>query len=132
MTRNSNNPKKKKVKMKVSKYTPTSTLLPGSSSSQSTRKETMHSTKLKHIGSRFSVNHRVLKSEVNLSTVTNISEKGHPMGWDKIADTNGWDPGYVESFLEKDALPPATDPELSEQTKGKGVSYMTLSTTSNH
>ena len=41
--------------------------------------------------------------------------------WNGVAKGNGWDQGYVDSFLELEELPPTHDPDLPGHSKEPGV-----------
>ncbi|KAJ2913845.1 hypothetical protein MD484_g6552, partial [Candolleomyces efflorescens] len=72
----------------------------------------------KYHAGKFSAFSKTIRSKVNAGAVP---LEAREVRWDEIAETNGWDPAYIESFLEQDTLPPATDPELPKRSRGNKV-----------
>ena len=67
-------------------------------------------------------------SHASSSTVNQVRAESRPTvldylrRWSGIAFQNGWDQGYVDSFIEKQQPPPESDPETAGRPKGLGVS----------
>jgi hypothetical protein len=106
--------KKKKVKSVSS----TISSPPPAGSSKNSANDALRSVKFKYHAGKFSASSKTIRSEVNAGAVP---LEAREVRWDEIAETNGWDPAYIESFLEQDTLPPATDPELPKRSRGVSI-----------
>jgi hypothetical protein len=121
--------RRKKEKLKSVSYMPKSLPKQAGSSSQPSKEALCH-TNYKIVNGRLKVSQTVHLSTVNTGVPTKpgtpVEEPVECAGWDDLAETNGWDPAYIASFLEAATLPLQSDPELLQKTKESGVCILTL------
>jgi hypothetical protein len=117
---------KKKEKIKCVTHVPSPILQQGSSSFHPSM-PMVRVKKLKFTASGFKATDTHYHSDVNADIAafawkeTVLSDSQLNAVWDRVHQSAGWDQGYVDSFVNMDQLPPATDPDLLP-TAQKGVS----------
>jgi hypothetical protein len=132
MGRNQGGAGKKKEKIKCVTHVPSTIFQQGGSSHHLSMPTMVRVKKLKTTESGFRVTDTRYHSDVNAAIAvfawkeTQLSDTQLDALWNQVHQSAGWDPGYVDSFVEMDQLPPESDPELPK-TGQKGVSAQPMS-----
>ncbi|KAF6741037.1 hypothetical protein DFP72DRAFT_863318 [Ephemerocybe angulata] len=108
--------KSKKPKIKISTYTPTTLEAPYASNQPlGSSSRTLQTTKLKYVpDAGFKLATKAAPSGLCApdAALNDTRTTEEILGsWLDASEQNGWDPAYIDSFLEKDLLPPTEDPE---------------------
>ncbi|KAJ2914486.1 hypothetical protein MD484_g5955, partial [Candolleomyces efflorescens] len=106
-------------KKKVKSVSSTISSPPRPGSSANTVNNALRSIKFKYHAGKYSASNRTIRSDVNAGP--SLPDTQRPVRLEDFVEMNGWDPQYIQSFLENDTLPPQTDPELPKLSRANKV-----------